>query len=589
MLSKRTAFLLFTVTVLMTLLAAQCGATPTPEKIIEKVVETVIVEKEVEGETVTVIETVEVVKEVEVEKEVVVTATPEPVEEPRIVRVGQNAADLSSLDPHFATTTEARALVDMIFNGLVRYAPGDGAFDKMEPDLAEELPVAEMVDDKQVWTVKLRQGVMCHATGNLEAYELTSDDVVYSLEKSATTERSAYAGEYTGMTFEAVDEYTVKITLESPLSPVLFYPKIANYSGGFIVCKQAVEALGDDKFKTHPVGTGPFMFEDYSPQEKVVLKANPDYFRGAPQIDGVEYRYMADISSREAGLLAGELDVVNGIPDIAWVEKMQGEEGVQVDVFGVGEVATVHFNTSVPPLDDPEVRKALAYALDRDEFLALFGEPVAENVYSQVPSKFLAGGLTMEEANELDLAYNVDREKAKQMLADAGYADGFELEVITSEMTGYRRIYENMQAQLAEVGVDLTVNVVDHSTMHSQIRQDVNPIVVYIAWRPNADVYLTRFYHSDSIVVTGAKPDTNFSHIDILDDMIEGARVETDADSQIQMWKDAQIKILEDMYAYPLQFQQQVYARSNAVDYGHDLVSVLALYPGIDETTTLER
>jgi peptide/nickel transport system substrate-binding protein len=589
MLSKRTAFLLFAVTVLLTLLAAQCGATPTPQVVVEKVIETVIVEKEVEGETVTVVETVEVIQTVEVEKEVVVTATPEPMEEAKIIRVGQNAADLSSLDPHFATTTEARALMDMIFNGLVRYKPGDGSFENMEPDLAEELPTAEIVDGQQVWTVKLRQGVMCHGPGNLEPYELTSEDVLYSLEKAATPERSAYAGEYDGWTVEAVDDYTVKITLENPISPVLFYPKIANYSGGFIVCKQAVEALGDDKFKTNPVGTGPFMFESYSPQEKVMLKANPDYFRGAPQIDGVEYRYMADISSREAGLLAGELDVINGIPDIAWVENIQGQEGVSVDVFGVGEVATVHFNITKPPLDDPEVRKALAYAMDRDEFLALFGEPVAENVYSPVPAKFLAGGLTQEEAEDLDLAYDVDREKAKQMLADAGYADGFELEVVTSEMTGYRRIYENMQAQLAEVGVDMKVNVVDHSTMHAQIREDVNPIVVYIAWRPNADVYLTRFFHSDSIVVTGAKPDTNFSHYDQIDDLIEAARIETDPDAQVQMWKDAQVKILEDMVAYPLQYQQQVYARSNAVDYGHDLVSVLALYPGIDETTTLER
>jgi peptide/nickel transport system substrate-binding protein len=595
---KRTAFVLLTLALVLSFVLTQCGPTPEPVVVTEK--ETVVVtEKETvvvtEKETVVVTEKETVVvteKETVVvteEKEVVVTATPEPVEEPKILRVGQNAADMSSLDPHFATTTEARALVDMIFSGLVRYKPGDGSFENMEPDLAEDYPQMEIVGDQQVWTFTLRQGVMCHPAGSLPAYELTSEDVVYSLEKAADPERSAYAGEYTGMTFEAVDDYTVNIALDSPLSPVLFYPKVANYSGGFIVCKQAVEALGDDKFKTYPVGTGPFMFESYRPQEKVMLTANADYFRGAPQIDGIEYRYMADISSREAGLLAGELDVINGIPDIAWVESVQQQEGIMVDVFGVGEVATVHFNTTVTPLDNPDVRRALAYALDRDEFLALFGEPVAENVYSQVPAKFLAGGLTGEEAEALDLDYGVDRDLAMQMLADAGYADGFELEVITSEMTGYRRIYENMQAQLAEVGVDLKVNVVDHSTMHSQIREDVNPIVVYIAWRPNADVYLTRFYHSDSVVVTGAKPDTNFSHITILDDMIESARVETDPQQQIEMWKEAQITILEDMYAYPLQFQQQVYARSDAVDYGHDLVSVLALYPGIDETTTLNR
>jgi peptide/nickel transport system substrate-binding protein len=585
MLSKRTALLLFSM-ILVVALLTQCG--PTPEVVVETVVVT-------EKETVVVTEKEEVpveVTKIVTEKdgvEVVVTATPEPVEEPVILRLGQNAADMSTLDPHFSTTTEGRALVDMLYNGLLRYAPGDGAFELMEPDLAADFPTQEMVDGAQVWTFTLRQGVMCHPVGAIPAYELTSEDVLYSLEKAANPERSAYAGEYTGMTFEAVDAYTVKITLETPLSPVLFYPKVANYSGGFIVCKQAVEALGDDKFKTNPVGTGPFMFERYRPQESIELVANPDYFRGAPLLDGILYRYMADISSREAGLLAGELDVINGVPDVAWVEKMAAESGVLVDVFGVGEAAVVHFNTSVEPLDNPAVRRALAYAMDRDEFLALFGEPVAENVYSAVPAKFLAGGMTQAEAEELGLAYDVDRDLAVQMLADAGYPDGFALEVITSEMAGYRRIYENMQAQLAEVGVDLTVNVVDHSTMHSQIRQDVNPLVVYIAWRPNADVYLTRFYHSASIVVTGEKPDTNFSHVDILDDLIEGARSATTAEEQIQAWKDAQIVLLDEMYSYPLHFQQQVYARAEGVDYGHELVSVFGLYPGITEKTSLTR
>lgn len=583
MLSTRKSFTLLAIALVLTLLLAQCGATPAP--LIE--IQTVVVEKEVEGETVKVVETVVVTQQVE--KEVVVTATPAPVDEPIILRFGQNAADMSSLDPHFSTTTEGRALMDMIFNGLVRYKPGDGSFEYMEPDLAAELPTQEVVDGKQVWTFTLRQGVMCHPAGAIESYELTSEDVVYSLEKAADPERSAYAGEYAGMTFEAVDPYTVKITLDDPLSPVLFYPKVANYSGGFVVCKQAVEALGDDKFKTNPVGTGPFIFQQYSPQEKILLRANPDYFRGAPLLDGIEYRYMADIASREAGLLSGELDVINGQPDIQWVDNMSQQSGIAVDVFGVGEVVTLHFNMTAEPLDDVEVRKALAYALDRDEFLALFGEPVAENVYSPVPAKFLAGGLTREEVEALDLDYDLDRDLARQMLADAGYPDGFSMEIVTSEMTGYRRISENLQAQLAEVGIDLKVNVVDHSTMHARVRENVNPIIVYIAWRPNADSYLTRFYHSDSIIMTGSAPDTNFSHFDQIDDLIEQARIETDADAQIQMWKDAQIKTLEEMVSYPLHYQQQVYARSVNVDYGHELISVLALYPGITEKTSITR
>jgi peptide/nickel transport system substrate-binding protein len=298
---------------------------------------------------------------------------------------------------------------------------------------------------------------------------------------------------------------------------------------------------------------------------------------------------MPELNSRELGLLSGELDVVNGAAEGIWVDRMSQEEGIRVDVFGVGEVATVHFNTSVEPFDEPLVRQAIAYALDRDEFLALFGQPVSENVYSPVPAKFLAGGLTQSQVAELGLEYAVDRDKARELLAEAGYPDGFSFKVVSSERESYLKNYQSMQAQLAEVGIDMEIEVVDHSGMHELIRQDVNPIVIYVAWRPNADVYLTRFYHSDSIVVTGAKPDTNFSHYTELDDMIETARVELDPDKQIEMWEEAQIKLLEDAVTYPLQYQNQVTARHSYVDYGHELVSALALYAQITEDTRIVK
>ena len=370
---------------------------------------------------------------------------------------------------------------------------------------------------------------------------------------------------------------------------MLFFPKVSDYAGGFIVCKQPYEAVGAEAFKLHPIGTGPFMFDSYSPQDKVLLVANDAYFRGRPLLDGVEYRFMPDINSRELGLQSGELDVINGAAEGIWVERMNAEDGIRVDVYGVGEVATLHFNLTVPPLDDVRVRQAIAYALDRDEFLALFGEPVAANVYSPVPAQFLAGGLTQKEVADLDLEYAVDLDMAAALLAEAGYADGFTLEMVSSERESYLKNYESMQAQLAQIGIDIVVNVVDHTSMHSLIREDVNPLVIYVAWRPNADVYLTRFYHSDSIVVTGAAPDTNFSHYAEIDDMIEAARVEIDPDTQIQMWKDAQIKTLVDMVSYPLQYQNQVTARHDYVDFGHELKSVLALYAQFTENTRIVR
>jgi peptide/nickel transport system substrate-binding protein len=123
-----------------------------------------------------------------------------------VMRFGVNAADLATLDPHFASGTQDRTVVDMIFNGLVRYQPGNSA--EMEPDLAVAIPEPEIVDGKQVWTFELRDGVMCHPTADSEAYELTADDVVYSLQKSADSDRSAFAGDFSGMTFEKVDDKT---------------------------------------------------------------------------------------------------------------------------------------------------------------------------------------------------------------------------------------------------------------------------------------------------------------------------------------------------------------------------------------------
>jgi peptide/nickel transport system substrate-binding protein len=502
-----------------------------------------------------------------------------------ILRLGANAADLSTLDPHFASATNDRTVVDMVFNALVRFQPGNAPV--IEPDLATEIPEPVMEGDMQVWTFTLRDDVMCHPWEGGEAYQLTADDVVYSLQKSANPDTSGYAAEYVGMTVEKVDDLTVNIMLETPLSPTLFLPKVANFNGGFIVCSQAVEALGIDGFTTNPVGTGPFRFESYTPQTNVMLVANDEYFRGAPQLGGVDVRYIADTSSREIALQTGELDVIHGLGEAQWVDRINSEGELVAEIFGPGEVAFVNLNVEHEILSDPLVRQAIAHAINLEEHVALYGDPVAGILYSVVPEPFMPGGLTQEEAEAAGVLYEYDPDRSIELLAEAGYEDGFTLNVVTSEMAAYRANYEVLQAELADVGIDFQVEVVDHATMHAQIREDVNPVVIYVANRPNADAFMTQFFHSDSIVVTGASPVTNFSHYAAIDDLIEQARAETDPDAQVQLWKDANIQIQTDIAAIPLHYQQQVYARSPNVDYGHELVSVFALYPGFDETTTI--
>ena len=504
---------------------------------------------------------------------------------PSVLRMALDAAKPGALDPHFAAATQDRAVADMIFNGLIRYEPGNSS--KMEPDLAESLPKSEMVGDKQVWTFTIRKGVMFHPGPKTEAYELTADDVVYSLRKSADPARSAYAGEYTGMTVEEVDKYTVRITMVKPLSTVLFLPKVTNYAGGFIVSKKALEAMGDQSYRLHPVGTGPFMFKSYTSNEKIQLVANKQYFRGRPLLNAVDVFYFPDIKSRERGLVSGNLDLISGSIEAEWIGKMEKEKGIKIDVHGVGEVVTIHFNVTAKPLNDIRVRKATTYALDRNKFIEIFGRNICRNVYSPVPAQFLQGGLTEKEIKLLGLDYALNIAKARQLLAEAGFPDGFSLNIVTSEKREYRDNYESIQKQLTRIGINLNIKVTDHSTMHKLIRQNMNPIVIYVAWRPNADVYLTRFFHSDSIVVSGAKPDTNFSHYDKIDNLIEAGRLEINSENQIKLWKHAQIKILEDMVALPLHYRKQIYIRKIFVDYGHELVSSMALYPQITEKTRI--
>src|SRR5699024_7551343 len=161
-------------------------------------------------------------------------------------------------------------IVDMIFNGLVRFKPGDST--EFEPDLASDMPESEENDDgTQTWTFTLNSGVMTHPVEGADSYELTADDVLFSFQKAADDDTSAFAGDYEGWEFATDDENTFQITVPQPISDALFLPKVANYAGGYIIPHKGFEALGADGFITHPVGTGPFAFESHTPQQDVTM------------------------------------------------------------------------------------------------------------------------------------------------------------------------------------------------------------------------------------------------------------------------------------------------------------------------------
>ena len=216
-----------------------------------------------------------------------------------VSNVGMAAADLGSLDPHRTATTPDKAVIGWMFNGLVRFKPGTMNPEAIEPDLAQSWDTSP---DQLTWTFHLRKGVQC----NNGYGELNADDVVFSLKRASDPKISSFSSDYADVaSIEAADPSTVRITFKRRPPSVLGI--LTNYQGGNIVCKKAVEKLGDD-YRTKAVGTGPFAIEEYTPNQSITLVANKSYFRGAPKIDRIVYRYIPSDATRDLAYTSGEID-----------------------------------------------------------------------------------------------------------------------------------------------------------------------------------------------------------------------------------------------------------------------------------------
>lgn len=487
-----------------------------------------------------------------------------------VLNVGIAAPDAGRLDPHLSATTIDKAVFGWMFNGLVRFAPGTASPETIEPDLAESW---ETSDDGLEWTFHLREGVQCHRDYGV----LTAEDVVYSLERAADPQRSSFASDFAVFDkVEALDDQTVKITLKNPVPSLLGL--VTNYHGGNIVCKAAAEEMGED-FQKRPIGTGPFMFDEYQPQQNLRLAANPDYFRGEPQLDGINYQYIPSDSARDLAFQSGELDMIYGKQDQTWVERIENVEGAVVHVMEPAEMSVMYLNMATEPLDDIRVRRAIAMATNREQFMDFKGRAVTRIANSPVPQGYLG------HADMSQLMPKHDVEGAKALLAEAGHPDGITLKVIHTALPGMLGTAEVFQAQMAQAGINLDLEVVEHATFHGQIRKDLSQVVHYSAARfPVADTYLTQFYHSDSTVGTDTGI-TNFSHCAVADEEIEQARVEHDIEKQKALWKTAQEKIMEEICSVPIYENLQIWATKDYVDLGYELIGSLSLGPPVTEKT----
>ena len=471
----------------------------------------------------------------------------------QVVRYGSQYGDIGSLDPHFASIGSDMSILNCIYNGLVRFLEGTIEFEKIEPDLAERW---ERSADFTKWTFYLRKNVKWHK----DFGEFTAEDVKFSIERVMDPKTaSPFRGQFANFNeVKVVDKHTVQLTLKRP-DPFLLL-RVMDYQGGIVVSKKAVEKYGKD-FKLNPVGTGPFEFVEYRPRERVVLKRYDSYFRGKPILERVEYIFMQEINSRMLAFQKGELDCLRFADQYIPVLRSMG---ATIDLPWPGEYNAYFINITKKPLDDIRVRRALAHGINRKELMKFMGEGVLGEAYSACPNGYF--GFTDQVTK-----YEYDPAKAKELLKQAGLPNGFTMKVYMSSSETMKMTAEIIQEQWRKIGVNMDVEIVDHSTYHSMIRKDANPVIAYNCARiPICDIYMTQFLHSNSIV---GKPTavTNFSHYTAIDDFLDQARMETDPEKQKKLYAEAQKKVLEDCVMIPTVIRPNFNgARRPYVDLGYN-------------------
>jgi ABC-type transport system substrate-binding protein len=414
-------------------LIAGCGTTPTPQVVKEVVTEVVekevLVTKEVEKEVV-------VTKEVEKQVEVVVTATPEPEatqpSEPvpggkLTISLGE---DFVTFDPYYDEQNDF--FKAPMFEAPLRVNQNTGGF---EPWLAESYEVS--ADGLSV-TLHLRKGIKFH-----NGRELTADDVVWSVERALDAEKGYHLSDRFANCTGAVkvDDYTVQVNYSINATSSL--DGIARL---YMFPKEAEATIG-----TVPVGTGPFKYVEWIPGDHLTLAKFEDYWQeGKPYIDEIVVKPIPDVQARQVNLLAGAVDGIWGIQpaDVALLESVPGIT-VGHSQGGGGFVAFI-MNVKRSPFENQKVRQALQYATDRDKInqLAMSGEGEMIMI-PRAPSSWAY-------SEEADKMYTYDPEKAKQLLAEAGYPNGFKTSILVRGAVGiYLDMCQVWQADLAAVGVQL--------------------------------------------------------------------------------------------------------------------------------------
>jgi peptide/nickel transport system substrate-binding protein len=425
------------------------------------------------------------------------------------------------LDPHKTSAYASFQVLENVFDTLVE--PDDEL--QFQPALAESW---ETSDDGLTWTFTLRDGVTWH-----NGRELVADDVVYSYKRIIDEE---LANSYRFSSVEDVtapDDQTVVITVSRPTPNLL--ANIGAFKGTAIVAKENVE---DGSITRNPIGTGAFRFESYAPGDRLQIVRNDDYWGDDVLLDGVTFSFISEPTVALTNLQGGQVQWTDNLPP-QQVESLMGNDDLTVEAVASNDYWYFAANQARQPFDDPRVRQALAFGVDREQITeaATFGLATVNQTAIPEGSAF-----------HYDYApYERDVDKAKSLLQEAGVSTPLPMDLmVTNEYPETVTAAQVMQSQLKEIGVEVKIRTLDFASWLDQQGQG-NFDVFLLGWLGNLDP--DDFYYAQH------RTDANFnfqkySNAEV-DQALDDARAETDEDARKDLYETAVRQIVDDAsYVY---------------------------------------